>query len=129
MQLKLLVLLAGLAAAPMLWAEEDPYLWLEQVDNEKALDWVRSENKSTAERLKSGPLFDELYADARAVLNSSSRLPNVYQEENWLYNYWRDEQNPRGIFRRTRLAEFAKENPDWEVVIEIDALNKKEDKQ
>ncbi len=129
MQLKSLVLLAGLAATPMIWAEEDPYLWLEQVDDEKALDWVRAENASTAERLKSGPLFDELYADARAILNSSSRLPNIYQQEDWLYNYWRDEKNPRGIFRRTSLTEFTSDEPEWEVVIDIDALNKKEDKQ
>jgi len=129
MQFKLLVLLASLAATPMVWAAEDPYLWLEQVDDEKALNWVRAENRSTAEHLKSSPLFDQLYADAKATLNASSRLPNVYQEEDWLYNYWRDEKNPRGIFRRTSLTEFANENPDWEVVIDIDALNKKENEQ
>jgi len=110
-------------------AEEDPYLWLEGVDDAKALDWVRAENQSTADRLKSNPLFDELYAEAKATLNASSRLPNVYQEEGWLYNFWRDETNPRGVFRRTTLAGFAADEPEWEVVIDIDALSRKEDKQ
>ncbi|MCP4046738.1 MAG: S9 family peptidase, partial [Gammaproteobacteria bacterium] len=129
MQLKSLVLLATLALTSVVWAEDDPYIWLEQVDGEKALDWVRAENASTAERLKNGPLFDELYADARAILNSSSRLPNIYQQEDWLYNYWRDEKNPRGIFRRTSLTGFASDEPEWEIVIDIDALNQTENKQ
>jgi prolyl oligopeptidase len=129
MYLKSLVLLAGLVAVSLTWAEEDPYLWLEGVDDEKALDWVRAENASSAERLKSNPLFNELYAEARATLNASSRLPGVYQEEDWLYNFWRDEKNPRGIFRRTTLEEFAKDKPEWETVINIDALSAKEEKQ
>lgn len=129
MRFKTLVLLTGLAATPLLWAEEDPYLWLEQVDDEKALDWVRAENEATAERLKSNPLFEELYTEAKAILNSASRLPEVQQKDDWLYNFWRDQNNPRGIYRRTTLAEFGKDNPAWEVVIDIDALNVKENKQ
>ena len=129
MQLKTLILLAGVTAMSYAWAENDPYLWLEEVDDEKALDWVRAENASTAKRLKSNPLFEELYAEARTILNSSSRLPEVDQEGDWLYNFWRDEKNPRGVYRRTSLTQFASEEPEWEVVIDIDALSVKEDKQ
>lgn len=96
MQLKTLILLAGMTAMSFAWAENDPYLWLEEVDDEKALDWVRAENASTAERLKSNPLFEELYAEARTILNSSSRLPEVNQEGDWLYNFWRDEKTQGG---------------------------------
>jgi prolyl oligopeptidase len=129
MRFKPLVILACLATASPLWAADDPYLWLEGVDDEKALDWVRAQNAATAERLTSQPLFDELYAQAKTILNASSRLPSVYQEEGWLYNFWRDEKNPRGLFRRTTLEEFATDEPDWEVVIDIDSLSKKEDRQ
>ena len=129
MQIKTMVLLAGLAVTSPIRAADDPYLWLEGIDDEQALDWVRAENQSTADRLKSGPLFDELYAEAKIILNGSSRLADVYQQEGWLYNFWRDEKNPRGIFRRTTLSEFASEKPGWEVVIDIDALNKMENEQ
>lgn len=129
MQLRVLILATSFAFTSLSWAEDDPYLWLEGVDDERALDWVRAENELTAERLKSSPLFEELYAQAKAVLNASSRLPSVYQEGDWLYNFWRDEKNPRGIFRRTTLVEFAKTEPAWETVIDIDALSKKESKQ
>ena len=129
MQFKSLVLLAGLASISVALAENDPYLWLEGIDDEKALDWVRAENESTARRLKSNPLFDELLADAKSVLNASSRLPDVYQEGDWLYNFWRDEKNPRGVFRRTTLEQFSSLNPSWDVVVDIDVLSAKEDRQ
>ena len=129
MHFRTLIFLAGLTTVSPLWADNDPYLWLEGVDDEKALDWVRAENAETAKRLKSNPLFEELYTEAKAVLNSASRLPDVHQEGDWLYNFWRDEKNPRGIFRRTSLSQFASDSPEWEVVIDIDALNIKEDKQ
>ncbi|NNK99049.1 MAG: S9 family peptidase [Xanthomonadales bacterium] len=129
MRLNPLVILACLATASPLWAADDPYLWLEGVDDEKALDWVRAENAATAERLASQPLFNELYTQAKTILNASSRLPNVYQEEGWLYNFWRDDRNPRGLFRRTTLEKFATDDPAWEVVLDIDALSRKEDRQ
>jgi len=129
MQLKTLVLLAGLTTIPPLLAGEDPYLWLEDVDDEKALDWVRAENALTAERLTSKPLFDELYNEAKTILNSASRLPEVELKGDWLYNYWRDQKNPRGVYRRTTLAGFASDKPEWEIVIDIDDLNVKENKQ
>jgi prolyl oligopeptidase len=126
---KALLLLAGLSSVSPAWAENDPYLWLEGVDDEKALDWVRAENAFTAERLTSNPLFDELYAEARMVLNAASRLPEVHQEGDWLYNFWRDEKNPRGVYRRTTLSRFATDEPEWEVVIDIDALGAEEGEQ
>ena len=129
MHLKTLLALACLAFIPLAVAQEDPYFWLEEVDGDKAMDWVKTENASTAERLTNSPLFDELYAQAKTVLNSSSRIANVNQVGDWLYNFWRDETNPRGVYRRTTLKQFASDSPDWEVVIDIDALNKKENKQ
>ena len=81
MRLSTLILLAGMVATSLSWADDDPYLWLENIDDEKSLEWVRAENKSTAEHLKSHPLFEELHAQAKTALNSSSRLPDVYQEE------------------------------------------------
>ena len=129
MKIKLLILLAVIATTSLAWAGDDPYLWLEGVDDDQALDWVRAENKATDARLKSSPLFDKLYTEAKTILNASSRLPDVYQDEGWLYNLWRDEKNPRGVFRRTTLAGFAADEPEWEVVLNIDALSEKENKQ
>ncbi len=110
-------------------AESDPFLWLEEVDGEQALDWVKEQNADTARRLESNPLFDELYAQAKATLNSDSRLPAIDQKGEWLYNYWRDAEHPRGVYRRTSLEEFAKDAPAWETVIDVDALSAEEGHQ
>jgi prolyl oligopeptidase len=106
----------------------DPYLWLEDVDGERALAWVREQNEATYRRLEGNELFDGLYRDALAVLDSASRLPQVTQRGRWLYNLWKDADHPRGIYRRTTLAELRKPNPDWQVVLDIDALAASEGK-
>jgi prolyl oligopeptidase len=106
--------------------KEDEYLWLEEIDGEKALQWVQEQNQRTAEKLKKNPLFDSLYKDAIGALNSQSRIPDVSQEGGYLYNFWKDDQHERGIYRRTTLAEFRKENPNWETVLDLDQLSEKE---
>ncbi len=123
------LLMTGFAATSVAQTEQDPYLWLEGIDDEKSLNWVRAENESTKQRLASLELFDELYTEAKTILNASSRLPQVTQRGDWLYNFWRDQSNPRGLYRRTTLKSFATETPEWQVVLDIDALSKEEDKQ
>ena len=61
-----------LLAATVVSAEEseDPYLWLEDIDGEKSLDWVHLENKLTAEKLAAKPIFEQLHAQAKAALNA-----------------------------------------------------------
>ncbi len=115
--LMLCLLLLGAA-----WADEDPYLWLQEVDGERALEWVHQQNAATAERLRAFADFDSLQRQALEILNSESRLPEVRQEAGWLYNFWRDAEHPRGIYRRTTVAEFAQDAPAWETVLDIDAL-------
>ncbi len=98
----------------------DKYLWLEEIDSEKSMQWVNEHNSITDTKLKSNPLYSELYNQALTVLNNKSRLPSVSQKGKWLYNFWQDEKNPRGIYRRTTLREFKKPNPKWETVLDMD---------
>ena len=44
------------------------------------------------------------------------------------YNFWQDEVHVRGVWRRCTLAEYKKEVPAWEVVLDLDALSKAEGK-
>jgi prolyl oligopeptidase len=109
-------------------AEEDPYLWLEEIDGLKALDWVRARNAESAERLRAQPEFEPLYRDALAILDAPSRIPTLSQRGRSLYNLWKDEHHPRGLYRRTTLDELRKPEPAWEVVLDVDALAKAEGK-
>lgn len=105
-------------------ANNDPYIWLEDVDVEQAMDWVHKQNKATADQYKSLPLYQQLYDQALATLNNKSRIPSVSQRGEWVYNYWKDEKNPRGIYRRAKLKDFnQKENPKWQTILDMDQYN------
>ncbi len=102
---------------------EDPYLWLEDVEGERALTWVREQNATSLPQLENDPRFAQLHADAIALANSSDRLPLGGIFEGYYYNFWQDAEHVRGIYRRARLADFARNgNPTWETVLDIDAL-------
>jgi prolyl oligopeptidase len=99
----------------------DPFLWLEDVSGGEALAWVERHNEPTVARL-SGERFDRLRADALKVFNADTRIPMVGRTGEFLYNFWRDADHPRGLWRRTTLEEYRKDSPAWDVVIDVDAL-------
>ena len=110
-------------ATGMAMTGEDPYLWLEEVEGERALAWVREQNTRSLAQLEADPRFAQLHADALALANSSDRLPLGGIQEGYYYNFWQDEQHVRGIYRRAPVAEFARDgNPRWETVLDIDAI-------
>jgi prolyl oligopeptidase len=104
----------------------DPYLWLEDVTGERALAWVRERNAETRQVLEAEPGFAATRERIRAMLDSKEKIPQVTRRGDWFYNLWQDEQNPRGLWRRTTLAEFRKPAPAWETVLDLDALGKAE---
>lgn len=104
----------------------DEFLWLENVDGQRALSWVDEQNQRTADGLAASPLFDELYAQAVGVLTDDSRIPDVSLKAGYVYNLWKDEANPRGLYRRMPVAEFNQGEGEWETVLDIDALSEKE---
>ena len=125
-----LALAIGLAAGAAHANEEakvsDPYQWLEGVEDQKALAWVKAQNAKAEQELASTPEFKQLEADLLAIYDSDEKIPGVYKQGDWYYNFWRDKQNPRGLWRRTTLEEYRKPRPQWEVLIDLDALNKAE---
>ena len=121
-------LMSRLAAADAPPRDADPYLWLEDIEGAKPLAWVKARNDATAQRLTARPDYAALYRDALAVLNSASRIPEVQPHGKYLYNFWQDAAHPRGLYRRTTLAEFRKEDPRWETVLDIDELGRREGK-
>lgn len=100
----------------------DPYLWLEEVTGERALDWARAHNDVVVERFASSDRFSELEHRILDMLDTDSKIAYPGRRGRWLYNFWRDAEHPRGLWRRTTFAEYAKEAPDWDVLIDLDAL-------
>lgn len=102
--------------------EEDPFIWLEEARSEEALDWVRAENERTLAALESDPRFEDLKAEALAIYDSEDRIPYVSFRPDGLYNFWQDKENPKGLLRRTSLESYRTDEPEWETVLDIDAL-------
>ena len=101
--------------------DDDPYLWLEDITGDDALDWVRKRNEPTLSEL-GGERFEQMRTEALEVLDTDARIPYVRRRGDHLYNFWRDAANPRGLWRRTTLESYRTEEPDWDVIIDIDAL-------
>lgn len=100
---------------------EDPYLWLEDIDGGDALDWVRARNDACVAEFD-GADFERMRSEALEVLDTDTRIPYVRRRGEFLYNFWRDAANPRGLWRRTTLDSYRLDSPDWEVVIDLDEL-------
>ena len=106
--------------------ETDPYLWLEEVEGEKALSWVESRNKASLAVLKTQPMFEDTYKKMLEILNSDDRIAYPSIRGKYIYNFWKDEKYKRGIWRRTTLAEYLKPSPKWEILLDIDKLCEEE---
>ncbi len=104
----------------------DPYVWLEDVTGDKALDWVRKRNLISQTKLEASPGFEKLREDLLAIMDSNARIPMASKRGEFFYNFWRDKENPRGLWRRTTLDEYRKPEPKWEVILDLDALSTKE---
>jgi prolyl oligopeptidase len=102
-------------------ADDDPYLWLEDIDGEEPLDWVRQRNSSTIAEF-SDENFERMRAEALEVLDTDTRIPYVRRRGRYLYNFWRDAANPRGLWRRTTLESYRTDDPTWEVIVDVDEL-------
>ncbi|TCK22699.1 prolyl oligopeptidase family serine peptidase [Pseudonocardia endophytica] len=105
----------------------DPHIWLEDVTGDDALAWVRERNDESLPSLTGHAEFAEVRDGLRAVLDSTDRIPYVRRRGELLYNYWQDADHPKGLWRRTTLDSYRTAAPDWEILIDLDALAAAED--
>jgi prolyl oligopeptidase len=105
----------------------DPYLWLEDVLGEKAIAWVKEQNTKSLEELEAVPVYKPIYDRTLAILDSQDRIPYPGLRGAAVYNFWQDKDHPRGILRRTTLDSYKAASPDWELVLDMDAMAKADD--
>jgi prolyl oligopeptidase len=113
------------ATLPFL-AQNDPYLWLEEIDGEKALEFVEEQNKITLEKLQKVAEYDKIYDTCLEIYNSSDKIvyPRIYGD--YVYNFWKDADHVRGIWRRSPKSEFLEGAPKWEILLDLDKMSKDE---
>jgi prolyl oligopeptidase len=106
--------------------DQDPWLWLEEVQGDKALAWVRERNAETRQRLEAWPGFADTRRRILDVLDSRDRIPAIARRGGFVYNFWQDAEHPRGLWRRTTLDDYRQPQPAWDVVLDLDALGRVE---
>src|SRR5580658_8636346 len=106
----------------VLMTDTDPFLWLEDVEGEKPLAWVREQNARTLKLLEADPRFQRLYDTTLAIITADDRIPYPRFFGTALANFWQDQAHVRGLWRKTSLESYRTAEPLWETVLDIDAL-------
>lgn len=101
--------------------DDDPWLWLEEIEGTQALDFVERQSQLTLAAF-GGAAFERDRDILAAIYDRPDNIPYVSRRGNDLHNLWKDAGNPRGLWRRTTLAEFRKPHPAWETMLDIDQL-------
>ena len=102
----------------------DPYIWLEEVEGERAMDWVKAHNTTSLGVLQGDPRYQTLHDEALAIVQSRDRIPSPgFNRDGTIDNFWQDANHVRGIWRRTTLDSYRTAEPQWETVLDIDALS------
>jgi prolyl oligopeptidase len=104
----------------------DPFLWLEEVENKKALKWVKEWNEKSIELLTSQPDYENIYNKNLDILNSTDRIAEPAIYGHYVYNFWQDKQHVRGIWRRAHLTGYLRGTPEWEILLNMDELSENE---
>ncbi|WP_166964224.1 prolyl oligopeptidase family serine peptidase [Yeosuana marina] len=122
-----LLFIALLGICQIFQAQEDKYQWLEEVDGKKALEFVNNQSKATFEKLSKEKDYQDIYDKSLAIYNSNERIAYPTIRGTYVYNFWRDKDHVRGIWRRSPLENYTNGNPVWETLLDIDELSKKDD--
>ena len=119
-------LLSVMMAPIYIFSQEkiDPFLWLEEIDSPKSMEWVKAQDTSTVNALKKFPQFQNIYDNNLKILNSKERIAYPSIVGKYIYNFWKDSVNERGIWRRTSFDGYLNASPNWETVLDIDSLSK-----
>ena len=103
-------------------ATNDPFIWLEQVDSPRAMEWVHAENNKTLAVLEKDPRYEAFYSNALAIAEAKDRIPAPGIIGGQIFNFWQDADHVRGIWRRTTLDNYQTPSPGWTTVLDLDKL-------
>jgi len=117
----LAALVSGAVAVPT-HELNDPYAWLEDVHGERPLAWVAEQNKQSLGLLKSDSRYQKNYDSILSVLDATDRIPFGSLDHGFVYNFWQDAQNPKGVWRRATIADYQGNAPQWQLLLVLAPL-------
>ena len=109
-----------------LQAQTDEYLWLEDINGQKSMEFVKAQSKITYDKLSQQKSYQPLYDKLLGIYNSSDRIAYPSIQGKFVYNFWKDENHERGIWRRCLRTNYVEGSYDWETLLDLDSLSEKE---
>ena len=100
----------------------DPFLWLEDVHGAKPLEWVKTQNTKSTLQLQRDPDYQRDYDSILKVMDATDRIPYGTIDHQFVFNFWQDATHPKGVWRRTTIADYANAQPKWDVLLDLDKL-------
>lgn len=121
-----LLLLTLIGMVHPIQAQQDKYLWLEEVDGKEALEFVNAQNQISIDKLGKEKDYQSIYDKSLEILNSTDKIASPEVQGKYVYNFWKDKNYVRGIWRRCLLVNYTNNKMDWETLLDIDALSQKD---
>lgn len=107
----------------------DPYVYMEEIEGDRAMAFAKAENARSLPRLQNDPRYQPLFDEALKVATAKDRIPVVgFIGADTLMNFWQDADHVRGILRITSLASYRSGDPEWRTILDLDAQSKAEGK-
>ena len=124
--LRLLVLTLALAGPPAAARAEDPFLWLEDIESPRALEWVARQNARTAAVLEGDRRYPAFLQEARAIFTAADRIAWPRLRGGAVDNLWQDAEHIQGVWRTTDASAYRAGRPQWTTLLDLDALSRAE---
>jgi prolyl oligopeptidase len=122
--------LAAMVVAGTAWAavdltpdSPDPFLWLTDIHGAKAVAWAREQTDKSLAILKGDPAYQKDHDSILKVLDANDRIAEGQLDHGDVLNFWQDASHPRGMWRKTTIADYRNVQPKWDVLLDVDALD------
>ena len=104
----------------------DEYRWLESLQSPRVDAWVKTQNDRTFLALQQDHRFDGIKTELLKAATANDRLTYPALRWGWIYNYWADATHRKGLWRRSKPDLYEQGKPQWESLLDIDELSRKE---
>jgi len=105
---------------------EDTFIWLEDRNSDRSLQWVAAQNAMSVSELQSDPSYQQAFDTALKLMTAEDNIAVGSELRGKVYNFWQDKKNALGLWRRTSVASYRTREPKWETILDFDELAAKE---
>src|SRR4029077_17571740 len=102
--------------------QQDPFFLLGGIYGAKPIEWVKAQNAKSTAVLQADPDYQKDYDAILRVMDATDRIPYGDLDHQFVFNFWQDAAHPKGIWRRTTVADYARPAPAWDTLLDVDKL-------